>query len=40
MFFNNTHEHGGHFAALEQPDAFVADLRKWHALLDVKGPTE
>ena len=40
MFFNNTHEHGGHFAALEQPDAFVADLRKWHAILDVKGSTE
>ena len=31
---------GGHFAALEQPDAFVADLRKWHAILDVKGSTE
>jgi len=31
MYFNNTHEKGGHFAALEQPEAFVRDLREWHA---------
>lgn len=34
MFFNDRHEKGGHFAALEQPDAFVADLRQWHAHLN------
>ena len=33
MYFNNTHEKGGHFAALEQPEAFVTDLREWRARL-------
>ena len=36
MYFNNTHAQGGHFAALEQPEAFVADLRQWRAKLDLK----
>ncbi len=26
-------EKGGHFAAMEQPDAFVADVRNWAAAL-------
>jgi len=37
MYFNNTHEQGGHFAALEQPEAFVQDLREWRAGLDEMG---
>ena len=35
MFFNNTHAKGGHFAALEQPEAFIADLRQWRNRLEL-----
>jgi pimeloyl-ACP methyl ester carboxylesterase len=40
VYFNNSHARGGHFAALEQPEAFVADLRQWRAKLDLKESTE
>jgi hypothetical protein len=35
MFFNDSHAKGGHFAALEQPEAFIADLRQWRNGLDL-----
>jgi hypothetical protein len=28
VVFEGVHEHGGHFAAHEQPEALVGDLRK------------
>lgn len=35
--FNNQHAEGGHFAALEQPQALVNDLREWHTALRSTG---
>ena len=33
VMFNDQHAAGGHFASLEQPDALVTDIRRWHAQL-------
>ena len=33
VMFNNTHANGGHFASLEQPEAFLSDIRQWHSIL-------
>jgi len=36
VFFNDTHQAGGHFAAMEQPNALIDDLREWHIRLTAK----
>lgn len=33
VMFNDQHPAGGHFASLEQPEALVTDIRRWHAQL-------
>jgi hypothetical protein len=33
VMFNNTHANGGHFASLEQPEAFLSDIRQWRTIL-------
>ena len=38
VMFNNTHANGGHFASLEQPEAFLSDIRQWHSILRQQEP--
>jgi hypothetical protein len=35
--FSHQHTQGGHFAALEQPQALISDVRAWHAALRATG---
>jgi hypothetical protein len=35
--FSHRHTQGGHFAALEQPQALISDVREWHAALRATG---
>jgi len=37
VYFNNAIEHGGHFAALETPELWVAEIQSWHAALEQEG---